>query len=173
MFDIKLFNSQSKEKNIFNPLDPGDVKMYVCGPTVYERAHIGNARPVIVFDMLFRLLRYKYGKNSVSYARNFTDVDDKINASAIKTGRSINEITNETIKWFIEDMDALGNLEPTFMPRATEYINSMIAMIEELIGIGYAYESKNHVLFDVSKYKNYGTLSVSYTHLTLPTILRV
>ena len=159
MLDIKLFNSQSKEKNIFNPLDPSDVKMYVCGPTVYERAHIGNARPVIVFDMLFRLLRYKYGKNSVSYARNFTDVDDKINASAIKTGRSINEITNETIKWFIEDMAALGNLEPTFKPRATEYINSMIAMIEELIGIGYAYESKNHVLFDVSKYKNYGTLS--------------
>ena len=133
--------------------------MYVCGPTVYERAHIGNARPVIVFDMLFRLLRYKYGKNSVSYARNFTDVDDKINASAIKTGRSINDITNETIQWFIEDMAALGNLEPTFKPRATEYINSMIAMIEELIGIGYAYESKNHVLFDVSKYKNYGTLS--------------
>ena len=159
MFDIKLFNSKSKEKSIFNPLDPSDVKMYVCGPTVYERAHIGNARPVIVFDMLFRLLRYKYGKNSVSYARNFTDVDDKINASAIKTGRSINEITNETIKWFIEDMAALGNLEPTFKPRATEYINSMIAMIEELIGIGYAYESKNHVLFDVSKYKNYGTLS--------------
>ena len=159
MFDIKLFNTQSREKNIFNPLDPSDVKMYVCGPTVYERAHIGNARPVIVFDMLFRLLRYKYGKNSVSYARNFTDVDDKINASAIKTGRSINEITNETIKWFIEDMAALGNLEPTFKPRATEYINSMIAMIEELIGIGYAYESKNHVLFDVSKYKNYGTLS--------------
>ena len=159
MFDIKLFNTKSKEKSIFNPLDPSDVKMYVCGPTVYERAHIGNARPVIVFDMLFRLLRYKYGKNSVNYARNFTDVDDKINASAIKSGRNIKEITNETIKWFIEDMAALGNLEPTFKPRATEYINSMIAMIEELIGTGYAYGSKNHVLFDVAKYKNYGTLS--------------
>ena len=97
MFEIKLYNSQSKEKNVFEPLDPSNVKMYVCGPTVYERAHIGNARPVIVFDMLFRLLRYRYGEKSVKYARNFTDVDDKINASALKTGRTIKEITNETI----------------------------------------------------------------------------
>jgi len=159
MFDIKLFDSQSKEKNIFNPLDSSDVKIYVCGPTVYERAHIGNARPVIVFDILFRLLRHKYGEKSVSYARNFTDVDDKINARAIKSGRTIEEITDETIEWFIQDMAALGNLEPTFKPRATEYINPMIVMIEELIRTDNAYVSKHHVLFDVSKYKNYGTLS--------------
>ena len=159
MFEIKLYNSQSKEKNVFEPLDPSNVKMYVCGPTVYERAHIGNARPVIVFDMLFRLLRYRYGEKSVKYARNFTDVDDKINASALKTGRTIKEITNETINWFVEDMSDLGNLEPTFTPRATEYIEAMVFMNQELIDSGYAYSSNGHVLFDVSKYKDYGKLS--------------
>jgi len=133
--------------------------MYVCGPTVYDRAHIGNARPVIIFDILFRLLRYKYGEKYVNYARNFTDVDDKINASALRTGRTIREITNETIKWFISDMQALGNLEPSYSPRATEYIEQMISMNMELLNKGYAYEAENHLIFEVHKYKNYGSLS--------------
>ena len=133
--------------------------MYVCGPTVYDRAHIGNARPVVVFDILYRLLRHTYGINSVSYARNFTDVDDKINIKAISTGKSIREITNETINWYIEDMTALGALEPDYAPRATEYISEMIEMSSELIKKGYAYVAEGHVLFDVSSYEAYGELS--------------
>ena len=159
MTEIKLYNSKTRSKSIFSPLDPKNVRMYVCGPTVYDRAHIGNARPVIIFDILFRLLRYKYGEKYVNYARNFTDVDDKINASALRTGRTIREITNETIKWFISDMQALGNLEPTYSPRATEYIEQMISMNMELLNKGYAYEAENHLIFEVHKYKNYGSLS--------------
>jgi len=159
MTEIKLYNSKTRSKSIFSPLDPKNVRMYVCGPTVYDRAHIGNARPVIIFDILFRLLRYKYGERYVNYARNFTDVDDKINASALRTGRTIREITNETIKWFISDMQALGNLEPTYSPRATEYIEQMISMNMELLNKGYAYEAENHLIFEVHKYKNYGSLS--------------
>ena len=159
MTEIKLYNSKTRSKSIFSPLDPKNVRMYVCGPTVYDRAHIGNARPVIIFDILFRLLRYKYGERYVNYARNFTDVDDKINASALRTGRTIREITNETIKWFISDMQALGNLEPSYSPRATEYIEQMISMNMELLNKGYAYEAENHLIFEVHKYKNYGSLS--------------
>ena len=159
MTEIKLYNSKTRSKSIFSPLDPKNVRMYVCGPTVYDRAHIGNARPVIIFDILFRLLRYKYGEKYVNYARNFTDVDDKINASALRTGRTIREITNETIKWFISDMQALGNLEPSYSPRATEYIEQMISMNIELLNKGYAYEAENHLIFEVHKYKNYGSLS--------------
>ena len=159
MTEIKLYNSKTRSKSIFSPLDPKNVRMYVCGPTVYDRAHIGNARPVIIFDILFRLLRYKYGERYVNYARNFTDVDDKINASALRTGRTIREITNETIKWFISDMQALGNLEPSYSPRATEYIEQMISMNIELLNKGYAYEAENHLIFEVQKYKNYGSLS--------------
>jgi len=159
MTEIKLYNSKTRSKSIFSPLDPKNIRMYVCGPTVYDRAHIGNARPVIIFDILFRLLRYKYGEKYVNYARNFTDVDDKINASALRTGRTIREITNETIKWFISDMQALGNLEPTYSPRATEYIEQMISMNMELLNKGYAYEAENHLIFEVHKYKNYGSLS--------------
>ena len=159
MTEIKLYNSKTRSKSIFSPLDPKNIRMYVCGPTVYDRAHIGNARPVIIFDILFRLLRYKYGERYVNYARNFTDVDDKINASALRTGRTIREITNETIKWFISDMQALGNLEPTYSPRATEYIEQMISMNMELLNKGYAYEAENHLIFEVHKYKNYGSLS--------------
>ena len=159
MTEIKLYNSKTRSKSIFSPLDPKNVRMYVCGPTVYDRAHIGNARPVIIFDILFRLLRYKYGEKYVNYARNFTDVDDKINASALRTGRTIREITNETIKWFISDMQALGNLEPSYSPRATEYIEQMISMNMELLNKGYAYEAENHLIFEVHKYKNYGSLS--------------
>jgi len=133
--------------------------MYVCGPTVYDRAHIGNARPVIVFDMLYRLLRHVYGAEHVTYVRNFTDVDDKINAKAADTGRTIGEITEETIGWYLEDMAAVGALEPNAMPRATGYIAEMIAMIEALIEKGHAYAAEGHALFRVRSYENYGALS--------------
>ncbi len=156
---IKLYNVKNRTKEAFEPIDEKNVRMYVCGPTVYDRAHIGNARPVVVFDILYRLLRYTYGQNSVSYARNFTDVDDKINIKAISTGKSIRDITNETIKWYIEDMTALGALEPDHAPRATEYISEMIEMSSELIKKGNAYVADGHVLFDVSSYKAYGELS--------------
>ena len=159
MTEIKLYNTKTKTKEVFKPLDPNNVRMYVCGPTVYDRAHIGNARPVVVFDVLYRLLREVYGPDHVTYARNFTDVDDKINAKAEETGRSIRDITDETIGWFLEDMGALGALEPNEAPRATEYIPEMIAMIEELIAKGHAYEAEGHALFDVNSYEHYGALS--------------
>jgi cysteinyl-tRNA synthetase len=159
MTEIKLYNTKSREKEVFTPLDANDVRMYVCGPTVYDRAHIGNARPVVVFDVLYRLLRHVYGENHVTYARNFTDVDDKINARAAETGRSIREITDETIGWFLEDMGALGALEPDQAPRATEFIQPMVDMIVELIASGHAYEAEGHVLFDVTSYEKYGSLS--------------
>ena len=156
---IKLYNIKNRKKEVFKPIDAKNVRMYVCGPTVYDRAHIGNARPVVVFDILYRLLRHKYGVTFVSYARNFTDVDDKINVKAISTGRSIREITDETIGWYNKDMAALGALEPNYTPRATEYISEMIEMIKELIKKGHAYSSKDHVLFDVNSYEEYGMLS--------------
>lgn len=159
MTEIKLYNTKTRSKEVFTPLDENDVRMYVCGPTVYDRAHIGNARPVIVFDVLYRLLRHVYGADHVTYARNFTDVDDKINARVAETGRSIREITDETIDWYHADMDALGNLRPDQAPRATEFIAEMVAMIEELIVAGHAYEAEGHVLFDVTSYAEYGSLS--------------
>ncbi|AWZ22064.1 Cysteinyl-tRNA synthetase [Roseovarius sp. AK1035] len=134
--------------------------MYVCGPTVYDRAHLGNARPVVVFDVLYRLLRHVYGAEHVTYVRNFTDVDDKINARAAESGRSIGEITAETTQWFLDDMAALGALEPDHMPRATQYIPQMVAMIEGLIAKGHAYEAEGHVLFAVDSWREgYGKLS--------------
>jgi len=160
MTDIKLYNTKTRTKEDLVPIDPANVRMYVCGPTVYDRAHIGNARPVVVFDTLFRLLRHKYGHYAVKYVRNFTDVDDKINAKAAETGRPIRDITDETIKWYHDDMDALGALRPTSEPRATEYIGQMVAMIEVLIEKGHAYAVDNgHVLFDVNSYDAYGALS--------------
>ena len=156
---IKLYNTKTRTKEVFEPIDPKNVRMYVCGPTVYDRAHIGNARPVVVFDTLYRLLCHKYGADHVSYARNFTDVDDKINAKAAETGRSIRDITDETIGWYLDDMGALGALEPTVAPRATEYIAEMIAMISELIEKGHAYAAEGHALFDVNSYEKYGALS--------------
>ena len=156
---IRLYNTKTRAKEDFVPIDPQDVRMYVCGPTVYDRAHIGNARPVVVFDVLYRLLRHEYGAEHVSYARNFTDVDDKINAKAAETGRSIREITDETIGWYHEDMDALGALRPDHEPRATEYIAQMVTMIEDLIVKGHAYEAEGHVLFAVATDPDYGTLS--------------
>ena len=159
MTDITLTNTAHRRKEPFQPIDPSNVRMYVCGPTVYDRAHLGNARPVVVFDVLYRLLRHVYGPDHVTYARNFTDVDDKINARAAESGRSIREITDETIDWYLEDMAALGALEPNAMPRATEWIGQMIAMIEGLIASGHAYEAEGHVLFRVRSYAEYGALS--------------
>jgi len=159
MTTIKLHNTKTRKKEVFTPLDPENVRMYVCGPTVYDRAHLGNARPVVVFDVLYRLLRHVYGPDHVTYVRNFTDVDDKINARAAESGRSIGEITAETTQWFLDDMGALGALEPNFMPRATQYIPQMVAMIEDLIAKGHAYAAEGHVLFAVDSYKTYGALS--------------
>ena len=159
MTEIKLYNTRTRQKETFAPIDPKNVRMYVCGPTVYDRAHLGNARPVVVFDTLFRLLRHVYGPDHVTYVRNFTDVDDKINARASESGRPIGDITAETTQWFLDDMAALGALEPTAMPRATQYIPQMIAMIEDLIAGGHAYEKEGHVLFRVRSYAGYGKLS--------------
>ncbi len=160
MTTIKLHNSKTRKKEVFIPIDPDNVQMYVCGPTVYDRAHLGNARPVVVFDVLFRLLRHVYGAEHVTYARNFTDVDDKINARAAESGREIGEITAETTQWFLDDMGALGALEPTHMPRATQYIPQMVAMIEDLIARGHAYAAEGHVLFAVDSWREgYGQLS--------------
>jgi cysteinyl-tRNA synthetase len=164
---IRLYNTKARRKEDFAPLDPSDVRMYVCGPTVYDRAHLGNARPVIVFDVLYRLLRHVYGAAHVSYVRNFTDVDDKINARAAESGRPIGEITAETTQWFLDDMAAVGALEPSIkdrahdraMPRATAYIPQMVAMIEELVAKGHAYAAEGHVLFAVDSYSTYGALS--------------
>jgi cysteinyl-tRNA synthetase len=166
MTEIQLYNTRTRRKERFEPLIPGKVRMYVCGPTVYDRAHIGNARPVVVFDVLYRLLRHVYGSDAVIYVRNFTDVDDKIIARAQETkaeGETLEaacrRITGETIRWYREDMAALGALTPTHEPRCTEYIPEMVAMIERLIAEGCAYAAEGHVLFDVTRYPEYGRLS--------------
>ena len=168
MVTIRLTNSKTRTKEDFVPLDPAQVRMYVCGPTVYDRAHLGNARPVVVFDTLYRLLRHVYGADHVTYVRNFTDVDDKINAEAQRRkglGRPeslealIRERTEETIAWYHADMDALGALRPDHEPRATEFIGAMIRMIEGLVDKGHAYARDGHVLFRVRSYTDYGALS--------------
>ena len=159
MTEIRLHNTKARRKEVFAPIDPENVRIYLCGPTVYDRAHLGNARNVIMFDVLFRLLRHVYGPDHVTYVRNFTDVDDKINARAAESGRSIEEITAETTQWYLDDMAALGTLEPSKMPRATQYIGEMIEMIEGLIAKGHAYAAEGHVLFSVESYKDYGALS--------------
>ncbi|MGR3394452.1 cysteine--tRNA ligase [Pseudooceanicola nanhaiensis] len=159
MAEIRLTNTLTRTKEVFTPIDPKNVRMYVCGPTVYDRAHLGNARPVVVFDVLYRLLRHVHGAEHVTYVRNFTDVDDKINARAARDGRDIRAITDETIGWYHEDMDALGTLRPDVEPRATEHIGQMIAMIEGLVAAGHAYEAEGHVLFAVESYAGYGRLS--------------
>ena len=159
MTELKLHNTLTRQKEVFTPIDASNVRLYLCGPTVYDRAHIGNARPVIVFDILYRLLCRVYGEKAVTYVRNFTDVDDKINARAAETGREIRDITEETVGWYLEDMAALGTLPPNHMPRATEYIAEMIAMIEKLIEDGHAYAAEGHALFSVDSYDAYGKLS--------------
>jgi cysteinyl-tRNA synthetase len=159
MAQITLHNTKTRARVPFTPIDARDVRMYVCGPTVYDRAHLGNARPVIVFDMLYRLLRHVYGASHVRYVRNFTDVDDKINARAAQSGRSIAQITDETIAWFLDDMAQVGALEPGDMPRATQFIPQMIDMITGLIAAGHAYAEQGHVLFAVDSFADYGALS--------------
>ncbi len=156
---LRLYNTLTKTKEDFRPLDEKNVRLYVCGPTVYDFAHIGNARPVIVFDVLFRLLRHLYGEAHVTYVRNITDVDDKINARAAEEGCSIRELTGRTAAQFHKDVAALGCLPPTHEPRATEYIAQMIAMIEKLVLGGHAYAAEDHVLYDVSSKPDYGKLS--------------
>ena len=167
MTEIRLYNTRTRQKEVFAPIDPENVRMYVCGPTVYDRAHIGNARPVVVFDVLYRLLRHVYGADHVTYVRNFTDVDDRIIDRAVET-RGADEtleaatrrITDETIGWYHEDMDALGALRPDHEPRCTEYIAPMVAMTEVLIEKGHAYAAEGHVLFAVDSWREkYGGLS--------------
>ena len=154
---LRLHNTQDREKQDFEPLDPAHIRMYVCGPTVYDYAHIGNARPVVVFDLLYRVLNALYPK--VTYVRNVTDVDDKINARAQETGEDIASITARTYQAYHDDMASLNALQPDIEPRATKHIPEMIAMIEKLITGGYAYEAEGHVLFAVSAFDGYGSLS--------------
>lgn len=156
---ITLYNTLSRKKEVFEPLDEGAIRMYVCGPTVYDFAHIGNARPVIVFDVLFRLLRHVYGEAHVKYVRNITDVDDKIIQRAAAEGIDIRTLTESTNEQFQKDMTALNCLAPSEQPRATEHIDEMVALIQLLIERGHAYEAEGHVLFDVPSLANYGALS--------------
>src|SRR5262245_1663901 len=157
--ELRLYDTLTRDKRVFTPLDPARVRMYVCGPTVYDFAHIGNARPVIVFDLLFRLLRHIYGESHVTYVRNVTDVDDKINARAFERGISIRDLTEETYKNFKEDVAALGSLPPTIEPRATEHINEMKVLIERLVKSGHAYVAEENILFNVPSMPDYGKLS--------------
>jgi cysteinyl-tRNA synthetase len=156
---LVLYNTLTRRKEPFEPLDPSRVRIYVCGPTVYDLPHIGNARPVVVFDVLYRLLRAIYGVGHVRYVRNITDVDDKINAAAKAQGISIGDLTQRTAAEFHADADALLCLPPDVEPRATQHIAPMIAMIERLIDKGFAYVADHHVLFAVAQLKDYGKLS--------------
>jgi cysteinyl-tRNA synthetase len=163
--DLKLYDTLTREKRPFTPIDPANVRMYVCGPTVYDFAHIGNARPAIVFDVLFRLLRHIYGADHVTYVRNITDVDDKINARAaeeypgLPLNEAIRQVTEKTDRQYHEDMAALVCLPPTVEPRATEHIKEMKVLIERLVASGHAYVAEEHVLFSVSSMPDYGKLS--------------
>jgi cysteinyl-tRNA synthetase len=163
--ELKLYDTLTRQKRLFQPLDKARVRVYVCGPTVYDFAHIGNARPVIVFDVLFRLLRHLYGADRVTYVRNITDVDDKINARAaeeypdLTLNEAIRTVTVTTERQFHEDADALGCLSPTLEPRATEHIDAMRVLIERLIASDHAYVAQEHVLFRVASMPDYGSLS--------------
>ncbi len=156
---IHLYNTLAREKQIFQPIDPKRVRMYVCGPTVYDYAHIGNARPVVAFDLLFRLLRHAYGSDRVAYVRNITDIDDKIMIAAAKNGEPIAALTARTAEWYRADMAALKALPPTAEPRATEYVPEMLAMIARLVAGGFAYAAEGHVLSHVPSMPDYGRLS--------------
>ena len=170
--ELLLYDTLTREKRAFVPLDPDNVRLYVCGPTVYDFAHIGNARPVIVFDVLFRLLRHLYGEAHVTYVRNITDVDDKINDRAARDfpglplNDAIRKVTEKTASQFHADVAALGCLPPTFEPRATDFVlpradgrTDMVTLIKQLIARGHAYEAGGEVLFDTASMPDYGALS--------------
>jgi cysteinyl-tRNA synthetase len=156
---LTLYNMLTRRKEPFVPLDPKRVGLYVCGPTVYDRAHIGNARAVVAFDVLYRVLRHEYGDDHVRYVRNITDVEDKIIAAARENGEPIDALTQRTIDFFHDDMKELVNLPPDVEPRATQYIPQMLVMIERLIASGHAYAAEGHVLFRIASYPKYGALS--------------
>ena len=159
MTTVYLHNTLKQKKELFTPIDENNVRMYVCGPTVYDRAHLGNAKTSVVFDVMYRMLCEVYGKEKVTYVSNITDVDDKILNKHQQTGKPIREITEQTYNWYIEDMAKLNVLSPNYRPRATEYINEMIEIAKKLLENGHAYQSQGHVLFDVNSMKNYGYLS--------------
>ncbi len=159
MAEITLYNTATRSKVRLEPVIPGEVSMYVCGPTVYDRAHLGNARPAVVFDVLNRLLRHSFGAENVTYVRNITDIEDKIITRAAESGVDIDELTATTERWYHEDMAALGVLPPDEEPHATAFIPQMVAMIAKLIDDGYAYVAEGHVLFSVKSYADYGALS--------------
>ncbi|MDE2676222.1 MAG: cysteine--tRNA ligase [Paracoccaceae bacterium] len=168
MTALHIWNTKTRRKEKFVPLNPKNVRLYVCGPTVYDRAHIGNARPAVTFDIVYRLFQYFYGKENVTYVRNITDIDDKINNRAKSLREDgdardlisiIKSITDETIGWYHEDMHFLGNLAPTHEPRATDYIPQMISMIKDILSNGNGYVVEGHVLFDVSSLLQYGRLA--------------
>src|SRR4051794_4069997 len=156
---IRLHDTMAREKRPFVPQNPNRITMYVCGPTVYGRAHIGNARPAVVFDTLARLIRHEFGEDSLIYARNVTDVDDKIIAAAEAEGVDPSVVTQRFEQHYLEDMGALGVIPPTIAPHATEEIAPMIAMIDRLIALGHAYAADGHVLFSVPSDPDYGLLS--------------
>jgi cysteinyl-tRNA synthetase len=157
--ELQLHNTANRKKETFKPIDPNNVRIYGCGPTVYDYAHIGNGRSFVTFDLLFRVLRHIYGETHVTFVRNITDIDDKIMAKAAERGAEIRDVTEETVKAFNEDMATLGLLIPSHQPRATDYLPGMIEMIGTLVDQGYAYLAEGHVLFEVKKDARYGTLS--------------
>ena len=159
MTKIYLHNTLTRRKEEFKPIDENNVRMYVCGPTVYDKAHLGNAKTSVVFDVWYRLLRAVYGAEHVTYVSNITDVDDKILNKHKETGKPIREITEQTYQWYLDDMKRLNVLDPNFRPRATEYIDEMIELVKRLLANGHAYEAQGHVLFSVDSMPSYGFLS--------------
>ena len=158
MSSLQLTNSLSRKKEVFKPINPNKVSLYACGPTVYDNPHVGNARSLVVFDVLFRVLKAIYGPN-VNYVRNITDVDDKIIEASKRNKKDINKITSDVTKVFHENCKSLNCLKPTVEPKATEHIKEMIEMSSSLISKGFAYENKGHEYFSVNSFKNYGKLS--------------
>ena len=156
---LKLSNTLTRKKEIFQPIKKNEIGMYVCGPTVYDYPHVGNARPLVVFDVLYRVLMEFYNDYKITYVRNITDIDDKIIEAAKKKNISIKEITDKVTKDFHDDCKFLGCLSPTYEPKATEHLDEMINLVTKLIELGFAYESNKHVYFEVSKFKEYGKLS--------------
>lgn len=156
---LHIHNTKTRTKEVFTPIDPKNVRLYVCGPTVYDYAHIGNARPALVFDVLFRLLQHIYGADHVTYVRNITDIEDKIIDRAAREGVTIRELTNKTAKQYQDDMAALLAMPPSIEPRATEHVDEMLEIIAKLIANGLAYEAEGHVLYDVAAKADYGNLS--------------